>query len=112
MDKVTFSSVPQMRAAVTGSGSHFFDRKTMQHWGTKIHGGIKGGHYFITSDWAEFPVMGEDRPRERAYKVRWFEDHNLASGMLSGEQLENAFPTLAEAQAAVTALIKADSQEG
>ncbi|MHA7247633.1 DUF7447 family protein [Arthrobacter tecti] len=91
-----FSSVSQMRAAVIGSGSEFFSADTMRYWGTKLHGGIVGGHYFITSDWANFEKTA------RTYKVRWFtqrEPHLMMIGHNAGP-----FETLADAQEAARRL--------
>lgn len=88
--KVTFTSVPQMKTAVAGSGSHFFDADTMKHWGTGIHGGIIGGHYFITSDWASCDKESRD------FRVRWFTQRELHLGMVGN--FKGTFSSLDEAR--------------
>lgn len=50
-----FASVADVRAANRHMGNHFFDRKTMQEFGTKIESTLYAGALFITSEksWSE-----------------------------------------------------------
>jgi hypothetical protein len=57
-----------MKVAVANAGNpDYFTPKAMKFFGTKIHGGIIGGRYFITSDFKNFERT------ERGYTARWFE---------------------------------------
>ena len=58
----------ELRAAVKESGSHFFDRKTMQFFRSKIHNVYDGadGVFFVTSE------SQDDEPRR--YTVRQWDE--------------------------------------
>lgn len=43
-------SIPGLRRAHEGRGGHWFSKESMGFFGTKIHGGILHGRYFITSE--------------------------------------------------------------
>lgn len=60
-----FSSVPQMKVAVTNSGSHWFDKNTMRFFNSKIETGILNRRFFITSERQEL-----SDPKK--YTIRYF----------------------------------------
>lgn len=45
-----FKDVAEIRQANKNSGYYFFDPKTMRFFATKVHAGVYGGRYFITSE--------------------------------------------------------------
>lgn len=60
-----FSSVPQMKVAVSNSGSHWFDKDTMSFFNSKIETGILQKRFFITSE-----RMETTEPKK--YTIRYF----------------------------------------
>ena len=74
---VHFSSVSQMKAAVTNAGNHFFDPGAMRYFHSKIETGIIHGGYFITSESSE-------EGGRRFFTVRYFV-WDSARGVMSGE---------------------------
>ena len=100
VSKVEFSSVAQMRVAVTNSGSKFFSPANMKWHGSKIHGGVRRKHYFITSEWTGF------ERNKRAFNVRWFTQETPDAMMSShtlGDEL-SIYPTLDAARRAISEL--------
>ena len=47
---VSFASMSDFRAAYKTTGGHFFDRKTMSFFKSRIESGILKGRFFITSE--------------------------------------------------------------
>lgn len=45
-----FSTMAELKATNQARGNNWFDRATMKFWKSRIHGGIRGGKYFITSE--------------------------------------------------------------
>ena len=60
-----FSSVPQMKVAVTNSGSHWFDKDTMRFFNSKVETGILNRRFFITSE-------RETTSEPKKYTIRYF----------------------------------------
>lgn len=59
----TYANMSEYRQAHAKAGGHFFDRKTMRFWESRIESGLLKGGYFITTD-----KLGDDD--ERLYTVR------------------------------------------
>lgn len=53
-----YQTIAQVKAANKAAGENWFARATMKFWACKIHGGIRKGRYFITS---ERDVRNENR---------------------------------------------------
>ena len=51
-----FNSIAEVKAANKAAGKHFFDRKTMKFFNTKIETGVLKGRFFITSEIDPFDV--------------------------------------------------------
>jgi hypothetical protein len=85
-------TLAEVKAQNKANGMHFFSRDTMRFWGAKIHGGIRKGKYFITS---EYNFSGT----RRLFSVRTF-DHNGKVETAGGFQ---AYATLADAKEAIKA---------
>lgn len=43
-------TLADVRAANKAAGFNWFDRATMRFWACRIHGGLRKGRYFITSE--------------------------------------------------------------
>lgn len=99
---VSFSSVPQMRVAVTNSGSHFFDRAAVRFFNSKVESPIIASHFFITSE-----RMEKSDPKR--YTIRYFEQTN-GEMMCSRELGEfQEFETLAAAKTALRKALNSES---
>lgn len=61
---LTFTDMAHLRRAVTGSGSHFFDRDAIKFFNSRIGSTLYGHRFFVTSE-----AMDYDSPR--VYSVRW-----------------------------------------
>jgi hypothetical protein len=59
----TFKTLAEFKAANKAAGNHFFDRKTMNFFNSRIESGLIGGMFFITSE-------SDMRNTERFYNVR------------------------------------------
>lgn len=46
----TYKTIADVRAANRATGNHWFNRPTMRFFNTVIHGGLRQGRYFITSE--------------------------------------------------------------
>lgn len=79
---VAFESVTEMKAAVTASGSHFYDRDSIRHFLGRTDAKLFGGRFWVESRKYENPYRGDSFPRE--YMVAWVSDHR---GFLSVERL-------------------------
>lgn len=79
-----FSSIAAIKKANRDAGHHFFDRESMKFFASKIHDGVIGGKYFITS---EQPPHGP-----RVYSIREAND----SGHIS--TVEKGLATLSDAR--------------
>lgn len=63
-----FTSIPAIKAAVTASGSHYWDRDAVRFARGKTDTRLYGGRYWVES--RQFiPYDGEPSPRE--YQVAW-----------------------------------------
>lgn len=58
-----YKTIAEVRAANKATNHFFFSRDTMRFWQTRIHGGLRRGRFFITSE------DNYDRTR-RLYSVR------------------------------------------
>lgn len=65
--KTTFKTLAEFKAAYKKTGMHFFDRKTMRFFNTRIESGLLKGKYFITSE-----AFKESQPR--LYTLREIQD--------------------------------------
>lgn len=59
----TFNTLAEFKAIIKLQGSHFFDRKTMSFFRSRIESGLLHGSYFITSE-------SDMRDTERFFNVR------------------------------------------
>jgi hypothetical protein len=44
------TTMEQVKQANKARGQHWFDADTLEYWGTKIHGELMAGEFFITSE--------------------------------------------------------------
>lgn len=58
IETVSFSSMSEFKAAYKAAGMHFFDRKTMNFFKSRIESGVLKDRFFITS---ESDIRGENR---------------------------------------------------
>lgn len=88
-----FSSVPQMKAAVRNSGSHWFDKNTMRFFNSKIETGILQKRFFISSERQEITDP-------KRYTIRYFVRDNNATPALDCHTVGEfeQFETLADAK--------------
>lgn len=70
-----FSSVPQMKVAVSNAGSHWFDKGTMKFFNSKVETGILQKRFFISSERMEL-----SEPKK--YTIRYFVRDNDATPAL------------------------------
>ena len=63
-----FPSMPALRVAVTGGGSHFFDKDAIRFWRSKVSDKLHGGRFFVTGE-----APDDDEPRR--YTVRYVYRH-------------------------------------
>lgn len=92
--KTSFKTLAEFKAAYKAQGLHFFDRKTMQFFNSRIETGLLSGKYFITSE-------SDMRNTERFYNIR--EIGTIAEGESAGEFTINtigSFNTLKSKSAA------------
>ncbi len=47
---MTYTTMAQLKRAHRAQGWKFFDNDTMKFWGSKVHGEVRGGKFFITSE--------------------------------------------------------------
>ena len=91
---VRFPSLAAARAAVAGSGSHYFDRDAIRFFRAQSHGMI-GGRFAVES------ICDGTNPRE--YRVTWW--HKIPGEIFEAEH-SISFPTLAEAREAARTLAR------
>jgi len=83
-------------AAVSDSGSHFFDPSTMRFFKSRLHGRVYAGRFFVESvrcSWND----STDAPYPREYRVVWF--YRTEDGSL-GHDFVGWFDTLKRAVSA------------
>jgi hypothetical protein len=97
----SFTTLAEVKAVLKAQGSHFFDRKTMAFFRSRIESGLLHGAYFITS--------GSDmRDTGRFYNVRSI--GQIVDGECAGEitintvSEFNALKTLSQAKELVKKL--------
>ncbi len=90
-----FTSITQVKDSNEKAGLHFFDQDTMRFFGSKIHGGIIYGRYFITSE------DNFDRS-EKSYTARIAHADGKID-TLGGFPMFNKFRTRKEAKAQIEA---------
>ena len=78
--KTTFTTLAEFKKINKAQGNHFFDRKTMSFFNSRIESGLLHGAYFITSE-------SDMRNTERFYNVRSI--GMIADGELAGEYTIN-----------------------
>lgn len=57
-----YKTISEVRAANKAAGNFFFDRGTMRFFKSRIHGGLRDGRFFITSE--------QDDNGPRLYSIR------------------------------------------
>lgn len=87
-------TIADMKAMHKEKGGHFFDRKTMRFFGTRIKSTLYKNGCFITSEYTNF-----DRVR-RAYTMRYFDEKtgNVYTVKVYGVRGFNACTTLERAR--------------
>lgn len=86
---LTFTDMAHLRRAVTGSGSHFFDRDAVKFFNSRIGTTLYGHRFFVTSE-----AMDADSPR--VYSVRWVGRYTDAT-CLQVDRFETKFSTREDA---------------
>lgn len=86
-------TIAEVRAQNKAAGQCWFDRRTMRFFNSKIHGGLRRGKFFITSEYMRTPV-------ERRYSIRKVrEDYSINTvgefmGYKSLEEARRAIDTM------------------
>lgn len=98
---MTIYNTHQLAIAATAAGSHFFTRKTLRWWNSRIGAELFGGRYFITSEQNDNAWDGK-----RRYSIRGFE--MLEDGRIEIRTIGEfgQYATRAAALSAVARLIK------
>lgn len=97
-----FKTIDEIIEASQGRGGHFFDRETIEFFGTEIYKTVYGGRYFITSERDKGVSMSDGSVRQawdgnRLYTIRVCDDEGFINTV--GEF--GGFKSLVEAQAAI-----------
>lgn len=97
-----YRTLADLRAANETAGMHFFDRKTMKFWKSRVESTLIRGRYFITSE-DEWCLDGRDPQRIFAVRyanddasistvrshIRWKDDaREIVSRLLKGEHVK------------------------
>lgn len=83
-------TIAELKVCNRLAGHHWFDPAGMRFWGTKIHGGIRGGKYFVSSE-------NNFNKSARLFTVRTFTD----DGRITTAGYFQAYPTLTAALKAI-----------
>jgi hypothetical protein len=94
-----FTSLAQIKAAVKARGGHFFDKRDMDYWSSRVEPGVYAGRYFVTSEQPP-ELLGVIAPR--GWTIQRVED----DGRLDTIGSFQAFPRADLAIAAVTRLVE------
>lgn len=93
-----FRDIHELKDANRRNGNHWFSTETMRYFGTKIHGKLIDGRYFITSEFSFDKT-------QRLYTIRAARED--ASIETIGEF--QAYSTLKQARAALANILKANA---
>ena len=93
-----YKAIEEIKAANLALGQHWFSKDTMRYFGTRIHGKVYGGKYFVTSDF-DFNHM-------RFYSVR-----ACVEGKIETIGVYQAYTTLERAIKAVKEVANEESHE-
>ena len=99
-----YQSIADMKAMNVAIGHHFFDKETMKHWGSKIHGGVRHGCYFITSE-----PTAEINSTTRTYHARIMSKAGAIKSV--GGDFGHGATTLAEAKERIETHYKQEMEE-
>lgn len=87
--KALYATLYDIKLANIASGGFWFERKTMRFFNSRLHGGVIGGRFFITSE-------QQDSTYPRLYSVRMAH----ADGDVSTCGKFQAYQSVVEARAA------------
>lgn len=95
----TYKTLADVRAANRATDNHWFSRPTMRFFNTVIHGGLRRGRYFITSE------SDMINPR-RLFTIR----EAMPDGSINTVGGFQAYRTLSAARAVLAEIIKKEGK--
>lgn len=98
MSTKTYTSIAAVKAANRDTGHYWFSEDAMEWFGTKVHGPLVAGHYFITSE-QDSTYLNPAWNGDRRYSIRACFDGKISTVGEFGQ-----YPTMKEAKHAIAQL--------
>lgn len=104
-----FKTMNEIIEASQNRGGHFFDRQTLQFFGSRVHNTVYGGRYFITSEQDKGVRLSDGKhvqawDGERRYTIRVCDDEGFINTV--GEF--GGFTSLVAAESAIYKMLGSD----